>query len=62
MIPTRFGMLGFAKPIYPKGSLKNGTLCIAKMSLWLYRSTYGKSAEIPKQKYLRPYLYFIPQP
>ena len=26
MIQTRFGMLGFAKPIYPNGSLKNGTV------------------------------------
>ena len=30
MIPTRFGMLGFATPISRNGSLKNGTLCIAK--------------------------------
>ena len=43
MIPTPFGMLGFATLISPKGSLKNPTLCITKRHLWLHRSTQPTS-------------------
>ena len=35
MIPTRFGMLGFATPIYPKGSLKREPVYSANESVVL---------------------------
>ena len=58
MIPTRFGMLGFATPIYSKGSLKREPVYSTNESVVLPLNLRGNT----QAKHLRPYLYLFSNP